>query len=65
MNCPKCGKKSKIIETRQVPEKVVRLHRCWSCEHEFITMEVYVTKETGKIALSEGRKNIRRSKKEA
>lgn len=39
MNCPICGEKVRIVETRKDCESVVRKRQCVSCGHKFYTQE--------------------------
>jgi transcriptional regulator NrdR family protein len=39
MTCPKCGGKSKVVNTAKDVDEVVRLRRCTVCEYPFYTAE--------------------------
>ncbi len=39
MNCPVCGKKSVVMETRNTPESIHRRRKCTSCGQLFYTQE--------------------------
>lgn len=42
MKCPKCKHKTKVINSRPIPEnKVYRRRACLECEHRFTTYEVF------------------------
>ena len=40
MNCPECGGKSAIMETREAGYGTRRRHKCLSCYHGFSTVEI-------------------------
>lgn len=40
MNCPKCGGKSQIKETRTTSYGRRRMRECLSCKHKFSTVEI-------------------------
>ena len=39
MNCPECGEKSKVLETRKLRKTVVRIRKCSACGKAFETEE--------------------------
>ena len=39
MFCPKCGTKTKVIESREVEEEVFRNRKCPNCGYSFYTEE--------------------------
>ena len=39
MNCPECGKKTKVLETRKLTKIVVRVRKCLDCKKVFETEE--------------------------
>jgi transcriptional repressor NrdR len=41
MKCPFCGKRSKIIDSRQKKDYYFRRHECPACKKRFTTHEVY------------------------
>lgn len=47
MNCPKCGDKAKVMETRQINECRIRRHRCKSCRYLFYTREQIIPYSEG------------------
>lgn len=40
MNCPICGGKSQVVESKADCETVVRIRRCVECKHRFYTTEL-------------------------
>ena len=44
MNCPCCGRETRIIDSRPNSEGVRRRHRCMECGYRFSTMETIVEK---------------------
>ena len=67
MLCPKCGGKSKVVNTRPVDNKRVRFRRCLKCKTYFYTLETHIPYETGEMFLSrwsDVRKEGRRIKDE-
>lgn len=47
MNCPRCGGKAVVVDSRQYPTGEVRRRRkCGSCGHRFSTLEAIVKFET-------------------
>lgn len=40
MNCPKCGRGTYIIETRNTSIGTRRRHKCCECCHRFTTIEI-------------------------
>ena len=39
MECPKCGKKAKVIDSRPYIGGVYRRRKCTSCDYQFYTEE--------------------------
>ena len=39
MNCTKCGGKTKVVDSRAVPNGMRRRHECLSCGYRFNTIE--------------------------
>ena len=47
MNCPRCGGKAVVVDSRKYPTGEVRRRRkCGSCGHRFSTLEAIVKFET-------------------
>lgn len=63
MNCPNCKSKSPIIETRNVRNKVIRVHWCKHCQLDFVTEENYIKGEKARLLLREGRINSKKKEK--
>lgn len=42
MNCPECGSRATIIDTRQRSTHVTRRHFCDTCQERFTTFEFVV-----------------------
>lgn len=42
MDCPVCGKKTKVNETRDTGDKVYRTRRCEPCDWLLTTLEVVI-----------------------
>lgn len=39
MRCPKCGEKTKVVDSRETPISVERMRRCKGCDRVFYTTE--------------------------
>lgn len=39
MNCPECGEKTKVLDTRKLTKIVVRVRKCATCGKVFETVE--------------------------
>lgn len=59
MNCPKCGSKSTVVESRLVDGETVRIRKCNCCGNRYYTIEVNDTDK----ALSLFRKTRREAAK--
>lgn len=46
MNCPECGRKTQVYETRIVGEVVYRRRHCAQCNDTVVTKEVIAEGET-------------------
>lgn len=50
MKCPKCGKESRVTDSRERMMGIYRRRKCLSCGYKFSSFEVVATKGTsGKI----------------
>lgn len=45
MECPECGGKTSVINSREVEANVFRARECKKCKHRFYTEEVEIDKE--------------------
>lgn len=54
MHCPKCGKRTKVKESRWCEEEstVIRLHICTYCGRKFATCEDIIEYGEGKAILA-------------
>ena len=39
MECPKCGRESRVLDSRPEPNQVRRRRKCRSCDERFTTVE--------------------------
>ena len=44
MNCPKCGGRTLVDDTRKSRGMVLRSRRCMKCKHKFYTKEAILPK---------------------
>jgi transcriptional repressor NrdR len=54
MNCPHCGKSSRVVDSRPVPQGIRRRRECLSCRRRFTTYEKVVVADL-KVIKSRGR----------
>ena len=53
MNCPKCGSKAKVIDSRPYESYIIRRRECNGCKHRFTTYEISLREyEDGKQAIN-------------
>lgn len=63
MLCSKCGGDSKVVNSRPVDGKRVRMRRCKNCKKYFYTLETEVPYETGEMFMEKYGKILRESRK--
>ena len=44
LNCPNCGKISKVVSQQHTPAGKRRWHRCKHCDHKCVTLDYVVVK---------------------
>ena len=64
MNCPKCGMRTTVTETRQVGRDVIRVRICKSCNYRFYTTEFESDYFDGVDKLVQFHKQYREQRKE-
>lgn len=59
MLCPKCGGVTRVEETRDANDQIVRRRVCKVCKHRFMTAETVIEFSVGLELLTIGRRNLR------
>lgn len=63
IECPNCGGKAKVIDSRPVEMNVFRTRLCVKCSCKFYTEETPIEMEEAREYMKELKRRFRRSKK--
>lgn len=64
MNCPNCGKDTRVVWSFPYPNRVVRQRQCKSCRYRFSTEEYFVNDDIGRANVREYRKILKERRNE-
>ena len=64
MECPACGGKSKVIDSRKVEMNVFRTRKCIDCSHILYTEETSISLEEADVYMAAIKREYRKRKGE-
>lgn len=59
MECPNCGEKSKVVDSRKVELNVFRVRECKTCGLRFYTEETEIDTDDAKIYMAAIKRSLR------